>query len=325
MIKTRLIWTERRIGKQGTGVWGTSCLQGKARAIPLVDFEPDKYRVTIQLDDGTKVGPAHKNSFSTLDSAQYFAERLLLGPAKKAEKSEKTEKAEPPRVPFLWFADITTRLAALEKTLEPEPKPTGCVYGNAILFTTLRQILEKGPCGTEPNTDGSLEGWLKLLYYLGKTEADDEPLSLLAILAANGLDDALWALRSVDGYDREIRLLACDFAEHVLPTWEAQYSNDNRPRTCIETARRFADGEATREELTAAAAAAWDAGWSTIRDAAGDICWAVRSTARDAASAAGAAAWDAAWGAGGAAERTWQVAHFRRWLGETGKGAGYTP
>ena len=195
-----------------------------------------------------------------------------------------------------------------------------------MIFTTLRQIFGKGPCGIEPNTDGSLKGWLRLLYYLGKTEADDEPLSLLAILASNGLDDALWALRAVDGYDREIRLLACDFAEHVLPTWEAQYPDDYRPRTCIETARRYADGgEATREELTAAAAAGWDA----VRDA------------RDAGGAARNAAWDAAWaaawaageglppgpppGAPGAAEKTWQVAHFRRWLGETGKGAGYTP
>ena len=164
-----------------------------------------------------------------------------------------------------------------------------------MIFTTLRQILGKGPCGIEPNTDGSLKGWLRLLYYLGKTEADDEPLSLLAILASNGLDDALWALRSVDGYDREIRLLACDFAEHVLPTWEAQYADDARPRTCIETARRYADGEATREELTAAAAAAWDAGWSAVRDAGG-ICWAARDAARAAARAAA-----------GAAARAWQT------------------
>ena len=206
-----------------------------------------------------------------------------------------------------------------------------------MIFTTLRQILGKGPCGIEPNTDGSLKGWLRLLYYLGKTEADDAPLSLLAILASNGLDDALWALRSVDGYDREIRLLACDFAEHVLPTWEAQYPDDARPRTCIETARRYADGEATREELTAAAAAAWDASWSTVRDAraASAAAWAARDArdARDAAwAAARAAARAAAWSAGsagwsvvGAAERTWKEAHFRRWLDETGKGAGYTP
>ena len=180
---------------------------------------------------------------------------------------------------------------------------------------------------------------MRLLYYLGKTEADDAPLSLLTILASNGLDDALWALRAVDGYDREIRLLACDFAEHVLPIWEAQYPDDNRPRTCIETARRYADGgEATREELTAAAAA----GWSAVRDAR-DAVRDAASAAGDAAwAAAGDAAWDAAWSAawsaaegtspgppgwstGGAAEKTWQEAHFRRWLDETGKGAGYIP
>ena len=90
-----------------------------------------------------------------------------------------------------------------------------------------------------------------MLSHLGKTEADDEPLSLLTILESNGLDDALWALRAVEGYDREIRLYAVWCArrvEHLL--------TDQRSRDTREVAERFARGRATREELAAAWAAA---------------------------------------------------------------------
>ena len=137
--------------------------------------------------------------------------------------------------------------------------------------TTLNAIREHAPCA---------EGWKKLLTYLGKTAADDEPLSLLTILDSNGLDDALWALRAVEGYDREIRLYAVWCArrvEHLL--------TDQRSRDTLEVAERFARGRATREEL----AAAWAAAAAAARDAACD---------------AAAAALDAAWAA--------QVAELRR-------------
>jgi len=62
--------------------------------------------------------------------------------------------------------------------------------------------------------------------------------------------------------ERIARLYAADCAEHVLPFWEHKYPNDIRPRACIETARKFANGEATREELHAAWAAADAAAWA---------------------------------------------------------------
>ena len=49
--------------------------------------------------------------------------------------------------------------------------------------TTLNKIRKHSPCA---------DGWQKLLTSLGKTKADDEPLSLLTILDSNGLDDAIW-------------------------------------------------------------------------------------------------------------------------------------
>ena len=148
--------------------------------------------------------------------------------------------------------------------------------------TTLNAIREHAPCA---------EGWKKLLSHLGKTEADDEPLSLLTILESNGLDDALWSLRAVEGYDREIRLYAVWCArqvEHLL--------TDQRSRDTLEVAERFARGRGAREELAAAwaaAAAARDAAWSAAgaaRDAAWAAAWAAAAAARDAAWSAAVAA-----------------------------------
>jgi len=123
------------------------------------------------------------------------------------------------------------------------------------------------------------------------------------------------------------RLFACDCAEHVLPLFEAKRPHDPRPRQAIETARRYADGKASIEELRAAweaAGAAWGAAWEAAgaaRDAAGAAAWA----AWDAAGAAGGAAWGAAWdaagaareaagAAAGAAERKWQTERLMQYL-----------
>jgi len=77
--------------------------------------------------------------------------------------------------------------------------------------TTLNKIRSHYPCA---------DGWEKLLNSLGKTKADDEPLDLLVILVSNGLDDALWCLRAVEGHDDRIRQLACDFALEVADLWD---------------------------------------------------------------------------------------------------------
>jgi hypothetical protein len=136
--------------------------------------------------------------------------------------------------------------------------------------TTLNKIRAHSPCS---------DGWRKLLTNLGKTEADDEPLALTTIFESNGLDDALWCLRAVDGHEREMRLFAVACArrwQHVV--------TDKRSLDALDVAERFANGLATQTEL------------STARAAAGA---AARAAAR---AAAGAAAWDAAWAAARAAE-----------------------
>ena len=112
-------------------------------------------------------------------------------------------------------------------------------------------------------------------------------------------------IRKVDTWnDKTARLFACYCARDTLPIFEKKYPNDNRPRVAIETAERYANGEATIEELNAASDAANAAASAAVRAAA----WAA---ARDAASdAASAAAWAAAWDAARAAasDAAWDAA-----------------
>jgi hypothetical protein len=154
--------------------------------------------------------------------------------------------------------------------------------------TTLNQIRAKSPCQS---------GWTKLLAYLGKTKADDEPISIATILDSNGLDDALWCLQAVKGRDREIRLFGVWCARQVQ-----HLMTDPRSIAALDVAERFANGEATQYELNAAASDAARAASDAARDAASD---AASDAARDARAAAWAAAWaaasDAAWAASDAA------------------------
>jgi hypothetical protein len=70
--------------------------------------------------------------------------------------------------------------------------------------------------------------------------------------------------------DKTLRLFACRVAEDVLPLFERQCPDDDRPRKAIEVMRRYANGEVTGEERAAARAAAWAAAWAAARDAAWD-------------------------------------------------------
>ena len=168
------------------------------------------------------------------------------------------------------------------------------------ITTTLKAIRRHSPCE---------DGWERLLKHLGKTKADDEPLKFSTILESNGLDDALWCLRSLpEEHHPRIRHLAADYAERVLHIYEDKYPSDNRPRKAIEAARKFADGEISQEELDAA-----------VRDAAGAAYWAAGAAVRDAAGAArdaARAAWHAAraaWHAAGAAGAAYWAAGAAYW------------
>ena len=148
------------------------------------------------------------------------------------------------------------------------------------MFTTLNKIREFQPCE---------DGWKKLLKHLSKTKSDDEQLSLITILDSNGLNDALWCLRAVEGYDREIRLYAVWCARQVQ-----HLMTDPRSIAALDVAERFAFGQATEDDLRKARDAAEDAAWDAAEDAAWDAAW--------------AAAWDAAWASAGAARAAWAAA-----------------
>ena len=50
--------------------------------------------------------------------------------------------------------------------------------------------------------------------------------------------------------DQKMRLLVADIAEHVLPLFEQRKRQDASPRSAIETARLFAQGQATDQEMS---------------------------------------------------------------------------
>ena len=122
---------------------------------------------------------------------------------------------------------------------------------NYVSTTTLNEIRAQQPCKG---------GWENLLSTLGKTKADDEPLSLLTILNSNGLDDALWCLR-VTSLERLSRHFQAWCAEQVLHIFEADRQNDSRIRDQI--AMMWND-DATLEDRDAAWGAARDAAWDAI-------------------------------------------------------------
>ena len=177
-----------------------------------------------------------------------------------------------------------------------------------MIYTTLNKIRAHAPCA---------DGWAKLLRHLGKTQADDEPVSLLTILDSNGLDDALWCLRAVDGHKKEMRLYAVWCARQVQ-----HLMNDPCALAALDVAERHATEQATDSELAAARTAAravaravaWGSPGAVARavaqdaaqDAAEDAAWAAAD------SAARTAAWAAAWAAARDAARASQTAKFRR-------------
>jgi hypothetical protein len=123
-------------------------------------------------------------------------------------------------------------------------------------------------------------------------------------------DWLLWILRAIDAAENEKteRLFAI-WCARSTPMHDGRTTGalltDSRSIAALEVAERFAHGNASREELTAARAAAWDAARAAAEDAA-------RAAAGDAARAAADAA-DAAWAAADAADAAWAAAGAAAW------------
>ena len=153
---------------------------------------------------------------------------------------------------------------------------------NPVLYTTLNAIRAHGPCES---------GWTRLLEYLGKTKADDEPLQFLTILESNGLDDALWCCRAAPEHANMWRLFTVWCARQVQ-----HLMTDPRSIAALDVAERHENVNATDSELAAAwaAARAARAAMAAAMDAAMDAVWAAARAARAAMAADMDAAEDAA-------------------------------
>jgi len=77
-------------------------------------------------------------------------------------------------------------------------------------------------------------------------------------------------VRKLDTWnEKTARLFAADCAERVLPIFEREYPDDDRPRKAIQAARDFVDGKISRDELYAAGEAGYvaaSAAWSAAGD-----------------------------------------------------------
>ena len=175
-------------------------------------------------------------------------------------------------------------------------------------MTTLNKIRSHSPCE---------DGYKKLCKSLGgiRKYGKDTPITIRQIVESNGLDDALWTLRTMPEHNNRWRLLAVRYARTVQ-----HLMADPRSLAAMDVAERHARGLAEDAELTAASNAAWaaaldaaraagaadaalaasNAAWAAAR-AASNAAWAASNAAwaaldaADAARAVAGAAWDAAW------------------------------
>ena len=93
---------------------------------------------------------------------------------------------------------------------------------------------------------------------------------------------------------QQIVLAACDCAELSLPIFEKKYPTDKRPRTALEIVRKWANGEASIDDVRSAAAAAHAAAYAAYAAAAAFAAANARSRAASDAADAYAAAYVAA-------------------------------
>ena len=142
---------------------------------------------------------------------------------------------------------------------------------------TLAEIRKHSPCA---------DGWKRLNKTLGADYGDDKPITIEQIIESNDINDALWCLRATPTKTYSLwRHFAIDCANQVK-----HLMSDIRSTNALDVAKKHADGLATDEELSAAAADA-DAAYAAAADA--DAAYAAAAAAYAAYAAAAAYAADA--------------------------------
>ena len=111
--------------------------------------------------------------------------------------------------------------------------------------TTLKAIRAFSPCSG---------GWRTLTRSLNPDGLDldlETEITYLQILESNGLEDAIWSLRTAP-------LLAVEFstacAERGFGIFEAKYPDDSRPRKAVEAAKNYLECSNTAAAARAEAA-----------------------------------------------------------------------
>lgn len=167
---------------------------------------------------------------------------------------------------------------------------------------TLRQIKALGPCNDRFDEIGD-----RLPARRRITVAE-------ARAAGCTIEDLLWVIDTASATYADIarrrRLLAADYAAHVLHIYEAG-GTDTVPRRAIIAARQHARGEIDDAALHAACDAAYEAAAETVAgpgDAVAEAAEAAYEAAGDTAWVADAAAESAVWAAGDAAARAAKAA-----------------
>lgn len=139
----------------------------------------------------------------------------------------------------------------------PLPSVQGILRSGAVHYRPSEWMTVQGQLVPCANGLHLADGEFQLLTWLGprifEAEYDGERIDCddkIVVRRARLLRETAWD-------DRAARLFACDCAERALPVWEGEYPTDERPRASIETARDFANGEATELQLDAAYKKCW--------------------------------------------------------------------
>ena len=127
-------------------------------------------------------------------------------------------------------------------------------------------------------------------------------------------DWMLWLCGEMEGTKgwptrQQIVLVCCDCAELSLPIYEKKCPGDERPRTAIETARKWAKGDASIEDVRSDADAAYAA---CAAAAAAAAAYAAAYAARRRLRRPAAYAADAAYAAAAYAAAAYAAADLRR-------------
>ena len=187
---------------------------------------------------------------------------------------------------------------------------------------TMEEIIALEPCWLMEDREAEIA---RIERLFGRYKYATIPRVLAAEI---GDEDKLWLLLREPFFTvRELRHIACDFAERVLPQYERVCPGDYRLRKAIDLARKYADGEITAEKLWAArkavcdAAAAHEAAYAALRAvraaylsiAESEAAYAAFFAARDARNAAFCAARAAAYNEVVSAEITAQLEIIKRY------------